>query len=114
MLSQRGRCSKCRPSQRDAALDRRSFCSGPYTSFWHRLSVKQPFEMSFASDGSLGARFNVRILIYIYAGFFFVFLAWSCYTDLKDREPWWETVTDAILLSLGGIGMISTRAAECV
>jgi hypothetical protein len=49
---------------------------------------------------------KLKILIYIYTGIYLLFSAWTIATDVKEREPWCEVAADAILLPLGGIGML--------
>jgi hypothetical protein len=49
---------------------------------------------------------KLNILIYIYTGLYFVFSAWIIASDLKDKEPWWGTAADVVLLPLGAVGIL--------
>lgn len=49
---------------------------------------------------------KLKILIYIYAGIYFLFSAWTITSDVKDKEPWWDIAASVVLLPLGGIGIL--------
>jgi hypothetical protein len=44
-------------------------------------------------------------LIYIYIVVYWLFVISTIIDDVKDREPWWDVASEAILLPLGGIGI---------
>ena len=35
-----------------------------------------------------------------------MFSAWTIASDVKDKEPWWDIAAGAVLLPLGGIGIL--------
>ena len=47
----------------------------------------------------------MRIAIYVYMAFFFLFSASVLFDDFKDKSPRWEIVTDLLLLPAGFAGM---------
>ena len=49
---------------------------------------------------------KLSILIYIYIGIYVLFSVWTIIGDVKDKEPWWDVVSDVILLPLGGLGIL--------
>ena len=48
----------------------------------------------------------MKILTYIYAAAYAVFVVWVIIDNAKSQEPWWDVTSDAVLLPLGGIGMV--------
>lgn len=45
-------------------------------------------------------------LIYIYTAFYWLFSISTIIDDIKTKEPWWDIASDAVLLPLGGIGIL--------
>jgi arginine exporter protein ArgO len=48
----------------------------------------------------------MKTATYIYIGFYLLFAAWVIASEIKDKDPLWDTASDIILLSLGFIGMM--------
>ena len=48
----------------------------------------------------------MKILIYIYCVLYALFLIWTIIEAFQSEDPWWETLSDVVLLPLGGIGMV--------
>ena len=48
----------------------------------------------------------MRTLIYIYAAGYAIFAVWAIVTDFTEKQPWWDIVSDLILLPLGGAGIL--------
>ena len=48
----------------------------------------------------------MRIAIYVYIGFYLLFIAWVIARDIKDKDPRWDIACDALLLPLGFAGML--------
>ena len=48
----------------------------------------------------------MKTLIYIYAVIYVVFAALTIASAIKEKAPWWDLASDAILLPLGAIGIL--------
>jgi len=48
----------------------------------------------------------MKTATYIYIVFYLLFAAWVIVSEIKDKDPLWDTVSDIVLLSLGFIGMM--------
>ena len=52
----------------------------------------------------------MRIAIYIYVALYSLYTVWTIADDIREKPALWETVSDAVLLSLGLVGMILYQA----
>jgi len=48
----------------------------------------------------------LRTLIYIYAAGYAIFTVWAIFTDVTEKQPWWDILSDLVLLPLGGAGIL--------
>ena len=48
----------------------------------------------------------MRIILYVYAGFYLLFSVSAVLDDIKDQHPFWRTGTDAALAQLASLGMV--------
>lgn len=61
------------------------------------------------SNSNSGARphqRNLKLLIYIYAVLYGPFLIWTLIDARTSPDPRWEILSDVVLLTLGGIGIL--------
>lgn len=49
---------------------------------------------------------SVKTLIYLYVAGYALVVVWGINDSFKEKEPWWDTASDLILLPLGFVGML--------